>query len=179
MLLRSERIKERLGKEYSDKDKEVKKSMRRDKRKWTDDLAKEVEKEAQTGNMKSVYDVTKKLCKDQSKIIGVVKNKDGTILPKESEIRERWKEHFNEVLNRPEPTYPAVNFDNNQEVLDIEMGTPFKDEIRMVLRNMKCGKAPGVDNITAELLKADIETSVDKIYKIINGIWREETAPED
>jgi hypothetical protein len=52
-----------LGKEYSDKDKEVKKSMRRDKRKWTDDLAKEAEKAAQTGNMKSVYDVIKKLCK--------------------------------------------------------------------------------------------------------------------
>ena len=176
--VRSERIKERLGKEYSDKDKEVKKSMRRDKRKWIDDLAKEAEKAAQTGNMKSVYDVTKKLCKDQSKNIGVVKNKDGTILSKESEIRERWKEHFNEVLNRPEPTYPAVHFDNNQEALDIEMGTPSKDEIRMALRDMKCGKAPGVDNITAELLKADIETSVDKIHKTISGIWRARREPQ-
>jgi hypothetical protein len=36
-----------------------------------------------------------------------------------------------------------------------------------------------VDYITAELLKADIETSVDKIHKIISGIWREERAPED
>ena len=99
--VRSERIKERLRKENSDRDKEVKKSMRRDKRTWTDDLAKEAEKAAQTGNMKNVYDITKKLCKDQSKNIGVVKSKDGTILSKESEIRERWKEHFNEVLNRP------------------------------------------------------------------------------
>jgi hypothetical protein len=83
-----------------------------------------------------VYDVTKKLCKDQLKNIGVVKNKDGTILSKESEIQEQWKEHFNEVLNwvnKPETTYPAVHFDNNQEVLDIEMGTPSKDEIRMAL----------------------------------------------
>jgi hypothetical protein len=40
-------------------------------------------------------------------------------------------------------------------------------QIRMALRDMKCGKAPGVDNITAELLKADIETSVDKLHKII------------
>jgi hypothetical protein len=77
---------------------------------------KEAEKAAQTGNMKSVYDVTKKMCKEQSKNIGVVKSKDGTILSKESEIRERWKEHFNEVLNRPEPTYPAVHFDDNQEL---------------------------------------------------------------
>jgi hypothetical protein len=36
-------------------------------------------------------------------------------------------------------------------------------------------QAPGVDNITAELLKADIETSVDKIYKMISGIWRGES----
>ena len=120
--------------------------------------------------MKSVYDATKKLCKDQSKNIGIVKNKDCTILSKESEIREQWEEHSNEILHRPEPTCPAVHFDNNQEVLDIEMGTPSKDEIRMALRDMKCGKAPGVDNIIDELLKADIETSVDKIHKIISGI---------
>ena len=65
--------------------------MRRVKRTWTDNLAKEEEKAAQTCNMKSAYHVTKKLCKDQSKKIGVVKSKDGTILSKESEIREHCK----------------------------------------------------------------------------------------
>ena len=62
----------------------------------------------------------------------VVKSKDGTILSKESEIRERWKEHFNKVLNRTEPAYPAYHFENNQEVLDIELGIPSRDEIRTV-----------------------------------------------
>ena len=66
-----------------------------------------------------------------------------------------------------------MKFLTDQEVLDIEIGTPSKDEIRTDLRDMKCGKAHGVDNITAELLKADIETSDDKIHKIVRGIWRE------
>ena len=130
-------------------------------------MAKEVEKAAQTGKMKSVYHVTKKLCEDQSKKIGVVKSKNGTMLSKESEIREH-----NQLIQ-------LITFDNNQEVLDIELGTPSNDEIRTALRNMKFGKASGVDNITAELLKADIETSVDKIHKIFSGIWREERAPDD
>ena len=129
--------------------------------------------------MKSVYDVTKKLCKDQSKNIGIVKKKDGIILSKESEIRKRRKEHFNEVLNRPDPTYPAAHFENNQELLDIEIGIPSRYEIRTALRDMKSGKAHGTDNITVELLKADIETSVDKkVHKIVSGM-REERAPED
>ena len=147
---------------------------------WTDELAKEAEKAAQTGNMKCVYDVTKKLCKYQSKNLGVVKSKDGTILSKESDIRERWKEHFNELLNRPEPEHPADGLDDNNDVLDIETDPPsIKDEIRNAIRDMKSGKAPGVDNITAELLKADIETSVDKIHNLVREIWREERSPED
>ena len=101
--------------------------------------------------MKCIYDVTKKLCNDQSKNLGVVNSKDGVILFKESDIRERWKEHYNEILNRPEPKHPADGFDDNNDLLDIETDPPFKDEFRNAIRDMKCGTAPRVDNTTAEL----------------------------
>ena len=87
--VRSERIKERIHKDFSDNDKEVKKGTRRDKRMSADELATKAETAAQTGNMKCVCDVTETMCKDQPKNLGVVKSKDGTILSKESEIRER------------------------------------------------------------------------------------------
>ena len=46
---------------YKCKDKEVKKIMRQDKRKWVDHLAMEAEEIARNERMKEVYDITKKL----------------------------------------------------------------------------------------------------------------------
>ena len=45
---------------YRCKDKEVKKSMMQDKRKWVDHLAMEAVEAACNGRMKEVYDITKK-----------------------------------------------------------------------------------------------------------------------
>jgi hypothetical protein len=94
-------------------------------------------------------------------------------------VRKRWKEHFCEVLNRPDPSEPA-EIDNNQiEELDIDVTPPIKEEIRWALRNMKNRKAPGIDNISAELLKADLETSTDQISKILDLVWIRENVPSD
>jgi hypothetical protein len=39
---------------------------------------------------------------------------------------------------------------------------------------MKSGKAPGLDNITPEVLKVDVETSIDLLYPMFVKIWMEE-----
>lgn len=39
-------------------------------------------------------------------------------------------------------------------------------------------KNTGFNNITAELLKADTDTGVNQIHKIINKVWREEGSPQ-
>jgi hypothetical protein len=86
------------------------------------------------------------------------------------------------VLNRPDPSEPA-EIDNNQiEELDIDVTPSIKEEIRWALRNMKNRKnrkAPGIDNISAELLKADLETSTDQISKILDLVWIRENVPSD
>ena len=54
-------IKERLKERYRDKDTEVKRSAREDKRKWVDELAQEAEMAAENGRSKKMYSITKKL----------------------------------------------------------------------------------------------------------------------
>ena len=44
---------------------------------------------------------------------------------------------------------------------------------------MKNGKAAGIDNITVEMLKADIGTTVDVSHQLPSLIWEEERIPED
>ena len=49
---RSERLKAAYREEYQAKNKEVKKQLRRDRRNWIDQIARDAEKAAKTGNMK-------------------------------------------------------------------------------------------------------------------------------
>ena len=85
----------------------VKRSLRRDKREWAYDIAKEAENAANVENMKGVYNATRKLCNDRPKNITMVKT-EGRLLTKDDEIRKRRRDHFTQVLNRPAPTHEAI-----------------------------------------------------------------------
>ena len=139
---RSERVKDRLRTQYSEKDKDVKKSMRRDKRQWFDNMASEAETAANNGNMRKVYETTRQMCNEGARKAGLVKSKDGEILTKDTDIMERWKEHFIEVLNRTDPVTPADIDVSAVEEYGINTDPPTADEVRLVLRKMKAGKAP-------------------------------------
>ena len=176
---KSERRKNMLANQYRDKDKEVKRSMRQDKRAWMEDIVKEAEENAQNGNMKGVYDATRKICNVFPKTSGAVKNKEGSILTKEDEVLQRWKEHFEEILNREEPESIADVDTNTPVIEEISSDYITKDEIHKAIMNLKNGKAPGDDMIAAELLKADMKTTVTLLHKLFLKVWENEWTPED
>lgn len=176
---RSERLRLKAQKEYRKKDIEVKRSLRKDKREWANNIAREAEDAAKHGQMKSVYDATRRLCSEPSKRIDAVRNKAGKLLTNENEVRQRWKEHFAEILNRPSPELVA-EVDNEVEVMDeIPSGPVTKAEIKSAINSMGAGKAPGVDGITVELFKADMTTTIEVLYDLFCAIWVSESIPAD
>ena len=100
---RSERLKNKTRIDYREKDKEVKRSPRKDKRDWINGVAQEPEDATSQGQIKGVYEATRRLCNEGPRKAGMVKNKEGKSLTKEGEVEARWQEHFTEVLNRPVP----------------------------------------------------------------------------
>ena len=94
---------------------------------------------------------------------------------------ERWKEHFEETLNRPEPTNPIeINDDECSETIDeITITSITQDEIKKALKMMKNGKASGKDSITAELLKADVEITSVVLEDLFQDIWENEIIPKN
>ena len=42
---------------------------------------------------------------------------------------------------------------------------------------MKNGKTPGIDSITAEMLKAGGEFSINKVHQLLQNIWIQEELP--
>lgn len=59
--------------------------------------------------MKGPYDITKKVAGKRAKQKRSVNDKKGQQLEKEKEQRRRWKEQFEEPLNRPTPPNPPGN----------------------------------------------------------------------
>lgn len=91
---------------YKEKDREVKKSAKSDRRAFIVDLADKAEHVASTGEMSMVYNITKKQA-DHPVSQSHVKDKDGSILRTEHEQTARWVQHFRKILNCTELDDPA------------------------------------------------------------------------
>ena len=63
--------------------------------------------------------------------------------------------------------------------LEIETGSVTHTEIRTAIQQMKNAKAGGVDGVTTELMKADLETTVAVSYELLLKIWESERVPND
>ena len=129
--------------------------------------------------MNGVYEATRKLSNERPKRVDMVKDREGKLLSKEDGVRKRSQEHFMEVLNRPDPETVAEVVDDSDINEEIKEGPITKLEIKNAIKDMKNGKAAGINNNTVEMMKADIDTTVDVLLDLLSLIWEEERIPDD
>ncbi|VDO55444.1 unnamed protein product [Schistosoma margrebowiei] len=164
---RAEKVKAQA--EYTEVNKQVKRSTRTDKRKYVEDLATTAEKAAREGNMRQLYDITKKLSGNRHKPERSVKSKEGEVITNIEEQRNRWVEHVKELLNRPAPLNPP-NIEASPTDLPINVDPSTIQEISMAIRQIKSGKAARPDNIPAEALKADTKS------QLYGSLWNNQSS---
>ena len=164
--------------QYSQAHKEVRRSVKQGKRKYTEELARQAQEAAVQRNMKDLYDTTKKLAGKYKQSCRPVRNKEGEILTKKEDQLKRWAEHFEGVLNRPAPGQIA-NIPPAENPLPVNCNIPTKEEVRRAIIALRNGKAAGPDEIPAEALKAAPYTSAAMLGNIIERIWEEEAVPEE
>ena len=90
----------------------------------------------------------------------------------------RWREHFEQLLNRPPPESPPEILPARLD-LPINTNPPTKMEIEEAIRQIKSNKAAGPDHIPPEAIKADMTTLVDILHTLFTNIWNEEDIPGD
>ena len=164
--------------EYAKANREVKRSVRKDKRKYIDNLAKEAETAASHHNMKKLYDTTKQTSSRFNATNHQIGNLNGNILTTTEEQSKRWVEHFHQLLDRPPPISPPILPPSRQE-LDLCCEKPTEAEIEKAFKSLENNKSAGPDNIPAELLKADINTSVHMLHGLLTKIWEQECIPSE
>ena len=78
-----------------------------------------------------------------------VKDKEGTLIGEEDQLKGRWKEYFNELLNgdMEGEVKQEVREDNKEKV------EPTREEVEEILGSMKNNKSSGQNGITNENIK--------------------------
>ena len=95
--------KNELQKTYAEKNREVKRSARKDQRKYMDNLAYLAKEATRKGNLKEQFTITKVLSKRQMQRNRPIRATDGTLLTNTKEQLQRWQEHFSKIL------YPGMD----------------------------------------------------------------------
>ena len=82
-------------------------------------------------------------------------------------------EHFTEVLNRENPSNPVseMEIELPDEIDELDASEPSRAEVRKAIGHLKNGKAPGIDNIQTELLKAGIDYATTKAKEVMDIVW--------
>ena len=154
---------------------------RRDKRRHVNEKVAETEvlmnkKDGQSQRI--AYKVIKELTGGANKCTEIpVKDRNGVLLTKDTDIKNRWKEHFEAVLNRripPDEEIPAAERD-----LDIDIGNIRSEEVQKAVDQLKNNKAPGEDGIFPEMFKAGEERLKNYLTKLFNNIWVTREIPSE
>ena len=84
-----------------------------------------------------------------------------------------------EVLNRPRPDDPEVVPDKPFLQIDVSADPPSTEEVTTAVKKLENGRAPGVDGITAEMLKASLRACITVWTALLVAIWNSEKVPKD
>lgn len=153
--------------------------MRKIKDDWWAVRMKELQTYKDLNDTHNLYKGIRSIIGPIKKSLNVVKNKEGEPLINKSEQLERWKEHFQEVLNQDNPVksnIPAFNVNLTEDITD---ESPSEEEINKAVKFLKYHKSAGDDEIVAEMIKAGGPTSTNILHRLLKEIWEKKEVPQD
>ncbi|TWW53923.1 hypothetical protein D4764_0157230 [Takifugu flavidus] len=124
---------------------------------------------------KRFWTTIRRLRRGKQCTVNTVYSGDGVLLTSTRDVVDRWKEYFEDLLN---PT----NTPSSEEVGpgDLEMGSRISGaEVAEVVKKLLGGKAPGVDEIRPESLKALDVVGLSWLTRLCNIAWTSGAVPLD
>lgn len=152
---------------------EVQRKCRTLKNRWWMAKSSEMENLIASNNTSAFFNATKAIYGPSTKGINCLKSKDGTQTFKDpASISSRWKEHFQDLLNRNSFVDENVFTSIPQKPIQEHLGeAPTLAEIEKAIKQLKNKKASGPDGISAELFKEGGPTLLEHTHLLIVKIW--------
>ena len=143
------------------------------------ELCANVDKAHQATKSKEVYATIKKITNKPTTRMQTVKSKEGEVLTELQDVKNRWKENYEELYNNHNPVNKEMTDGIPQMPSYEEEPDILRGEVTAAIKKLTDNKAPGYDNTTAEELKATGEIGVDVLHRLCNIIWKTEVFPDD
>jgi exonuclease III len=152
---------------------------------YWDELSMEIENAIKQHDPATAYAMIRRLRGGRAKIENLpIFDKQGSLLTNSKDRLNRWKEYYNDLLNVPsivdqatiQQIPPATITTSEQQRQD---KTPTLSEVQCAIKQMKNGKAPGNDGISADVIKAGGLPMAKWLQEIFVDIWKNETMIED
>jgi len=126
---------------------------------------------------RDVFKIAKQIAKEKEDVVGVkcLKNGLGEVLVDAKDIKVRWKEYMEKLLN-------VENEWDGDVVADMVDGQPDRiseREVREAINESKTGKASGPTEVVVEMIRAAGEQGVKWMTDICNEVVRSGKVPED
>jgi hypothetical protein len=136
----------------------------------------EMETNSKIDNIRDLYRVINDVKKGYQPRTRVVKDEKGDLVADSHSIMVRWRNYFSQILN-----VLGVSDVRQAEIHTAELLVPEPTalEVELAIEKLKNHKLSGIDQISAELIKAGNRTIRCAIHKLIIAIWKKEKLPEE
>lgn len=128
---------------------------------------------------KEIYDGVRRITGKRAQKVRVIKDNNGKVLTDQDQVKNRWREHFQELYNPQTVTDPSV-------LMEMPVGGRNGDptagltieEVQAAIHRLKKHKVPGADNTTADEIQGAGNAGVELLLKLCQRCWREERFPQ-
>jgi len=127
----------------------------------------ELETNSKTKNIRDLYRGINDFKKGYQPRCNIGKDEKGDLVADSHSIVARWRNYFSQLLN-----VRGVKDVGQTEIHTAEplVSEPSASEVELAIEKLKSHKSPGIDQIPAELIKAESRTICLEIHKLITSI---------
>lgn len=155
--------------------------LREIQNKWWLELAEKTQTYADLGNTKAFYEALRAAYGPTHQVQAPLRSSDGTTLLNDRDsILHRWTEHY-QALFGDQRTVQLSSIEKipQQSVKHEIDNPPLLDEVKSAIKKLKGGKAPGIDELPAEVYIAGGDIVAEQLTALFSLCWEKGKVPSD
>lgn len=173
-IIKAQGVKE----EYSKICQDIQRKCRQDKNNFIKSICSDIERHSQKFQTADLFKKVRLLSKKFKPKTWVLEDANGQIITDLTEIASRWREYCEHLYASSNPTVQSDLIPTFPEGMEREPPI-LRSEVETALSVLKKNKAPGPDQITAEVLRSLGDLASNALYNIVNNIWQTGVWPKD
>ena len=159
----------------------LQRKLREIQNEWWTNLAKSTQMCADAGDYRGFYEALKAVYGPVYQVRSPLRSSDGLeLLTDKTAILSRWSEHFQALFNANRTVEDSVILRIPQQPVKAELDNPPSfEETTKAIKQIKCGKAAGVDEIPPEAWKHGGPALYCKLHELFLCCWEQGKLPQD